>query len=105
MNTDLVLQAFEAGDVAVREMIIDTGRHIGRAVAHLASILDIQLIIIAGRLARFGQVLLAAVRDELDCSVLKRISQNTQIELSALEADIVILGAAALVLSRELGVV
>ncbi len=105
ITTDLVLQAFDAGDTAVQALIVDVGRYLGTAVAHLASILNIQHLIIGGRTARFGDKLLTAVRDQLDQSVLARIAQNTQIELSALETDIVILGAAALVLSRELGVV
>jgi glucokinase-like ROK family protein len=105
ITTDLVLQAFDAGDTAVQALIVDVGRYLGTAVAYLSSILNIQHLIIAGRTARFGDKLLTAVRDQLDQSVLARIAQNTQIELSALETDIVILGAAALVLSRELGVV
>ncbi len=105
ITTDLVLQAFEAGDQNVQALIADVGKYLGTAASHLASILSIQHLIIAGRLARFGAVLLTAVRDELNRSALGRIAQNTQIELSALGADIVILGAAALVLSRELGVV
>lgn len=105
ITTNLVLQAFEDGDTAVQALITDVGRYLGTAVAHLITILSIQHIIIAGRMTRFDNVLLAAIRDQVHQSILTRIAQNTIIERSALEADIVILGAVALVLSRELGVV
>ncbi len=105
LTTDLVLQAFEAGDTAVQALIADVGRYLGTAVAHLISILNIQHVIIAGRIARFDNLLLDAIRAQVNQSILTRIAQNTLIERSALGADIVILGAAALVLSRELGVV
>ncbi|MCP4425343.1 MAG: ROK family protein [Chloroflexi bacterium] len=105
ITTDLVLQAFEADDTSVHVLIANVGRYLGTAVAHLVSILSIEHLIIGGRISRFGDVLLTAVRNELNHSVLTRIAQNTHIELSVLGADIVILGAAALVLARELGVV
>ncbi|NIO43637.1 MAG: ROK family protein, partial [Burkholderiales bacterium] len=35
INTDIVLQAFEAGDEALRPVITEVGRHLGVAVANL----------------------------------------------------------------------
>lgn len=105
ITTDLVLQAFTAGDSHVAALVDEVGRYLGTAVSHLVSILNIQHLIIGGRLARFGDPLVTAVRSQVNRAVLSRIAQNTQIELSALENDLVVLGGAALVLSRELGVV
>jgi glucokinase-like ROK family protein len=105
VNLDLVLEAFAAGDTAVHALIGDVGRYLGTAVANLASILNIQQIIIGGQVSRFGETLLDAIRHEVDQQVLGRIAANTHIELNSLGSDMVILGAAAMVLSRELGVV
>lgn len=105
LTLDLVLQAFEAGDTAVQQLIGEVGRYLGTAVANLASILNIQHMIIGGQVARFGEPLLAAIRHEVNQQVLGRIAENTHIELNSLGSDMVILGAAAMVLSRELGVV
>ncbi len=105
LNIDLVLQAFEAGDETIRSMIAEVGQYLGTAVANLASILNIQHMIIGGQVARFGEPLLAAIRHEVNQQVLGRIAENTHIELNSLGSDMVILGAAAMVLSRELGVV
>ena len=91
--------------MAIQALIADVGRHMGRAIAHLTAILNVQHVIIGGSIARFGDVLLNAIVGQLNQSVLRRIAEQTQIEFSALGADIVILGAVALVLARELGVV
>lgn len=105
LTTDLVLAAFQAGDEAVRQLIADVGQHLGTAVSHLISILDIEHLIIAGRIARYGDTLIEAIRRKVHQSTLTSIAKNTKVELSPLAEDIVILGAIALILSRELGVV
>lgn len=105
LTFDLVLQAFEAGDTAVHALITEVGQYLGTAVANLASILNIRQIIIGGQISRFGEPLLDAIRHHVNQQVLGRIAENTHIELNSLGSDMVILGAAAMVLSRELGVV
>ena len=105
LNIDLVLQAFEADDAEVESLIAEVGRYLGTAVANLASILNIQHMVIGGQVARFGEPLLAAIRHEVNQQVLGRIAENSHIELNSLGSDMVIMGAAAMVLSRELGVV
>jgi glucokinase-like ROK family protein len=105
LNLDLVLEAFSAGDTAVHALIANVGQYLGTAVANLASILNIQQIIIGGQVSRFGEPLLDSIRHEVNQQVLGRIAENTHIELNSLGSDMVILGAAAMVLSRELGVV
>ena len=105
LTLDLVLQAFAAGDTAVQSLVAEAGKYLGTAVANLAAILNIQHMIIGGQVARFGEPLLASIRHEVNQQVLGRIAQNTHIELNSLGNDMVVLGAAAMVLSRELGVV
>lgn len=105
LTLNLVLQAFAAGDTAVQSLVAEAGHYLGTAVANLAAILNIQHMIIGGQVARFGEPLLAAIRHEVNQQVLGRIAENTHIELNSLGSDMVIMGAAAMVLSRELGVV
>ena len=105
LTLDLVLQAFANGDTAVQALIAEVGRYLGTAVANIAAILNIQHVVIGGQVARFGEPLLEAIRCEVNRQVLDRIAENTHIELASLGSDLVILGAAAMVLSRELGVV
>ena len=105
INTDVVLQAFEAGDEALQPIITEAGHYLGIAVANLVSALNIQHIVIAGSAARFGDALLEPIRQKMRQGSLAALADETDIEISGLGLDIVILGAAALILANELGIV
>ena len=105
INTDIILQAFEAGDEMLIQMITDAGKHVGMAIAYLIGILNIHHIVISGRLTRFGESLLIPMQEMVRCRALTKFVEKTSITLTSLGADIVIKGAAALILSNELGVV
>jgi glucokinase-like ROK family protein len=102
ITTDIVLHAFEAGDEEIRQMIVDAGQILGIAAAHMVGVLNIQHIFIAGRLARFGETLLDAVRCEMRQRAMPILADQTHIELSHLGQDIVMLGAASHLLTNEL---
>lgn len=103
INTEVVLQAFEAGDEALEQVIVEVGHYLGIAVAHLVNGLNVHQIMIAGSIARFGDALLEPIKREVNHRSLAALANETQIETSNLKSDIVILGAAALLLARELG--
>lgn len=102
ITTDVVLQAFQAGEPAVQQIIADVGRYLGMAVANLVGVLNMQHIMIAGSVARFGAPLLAAIEQAMRHSSMALLADETQVQLSKLGQDIVILGAAALLLIHEL---
>jgi predicted NBD/HSP70 family sugar kinase len=83
-------------------MIVDAGQFLGIAAAHMVGVLNIQHIFIAGRLARFGETLLDAVRCEMRQRAMPILADQTHIELSHLGQDIVMLGAASHLLTNEL---
>ena len=103
INIDIVLQASEAGDEALQPVIAEAGHYLGIAVANLVGALNVQRIIIAGSVARFGQALLGPIRQEVRQRSLAALANETHIEITRLGPDIVILGAAALLLTHELG--
>lgn len=103
IDIDIVSQAFAAGDDTVRTLITEVGHYLGFAAANLVGILNINRIVIAGRVARFGQTLLEPIKQEIKRRSLPGLADETVVEISALGPDIVILGAAALLLNRELG--
>ncbi len=61
MPRDIALRA-EAGDVAARETWRQTGEILGRGLVGLAHLLDPDLLIVGGGLARAGELLLAPAR-------------------------------------------
>ena len=76
---------------------------LSETVKHLASILNIQHIRLAGNLSHFGSEVLRTIRSSLQSGVLPVLADSTQFDRAALGDDIVILGAASLVLKNELG--
>jgi glucokinase-like ROK family protein len=103
INVNVVLRAFEAGEEALRPAIAEVGHYLGMAVANLVGALNVERIVIAGSLARFGQALLEPIVQEMRERALPALANETCIEISSLGSDIVILGSAALLLSQELG--
>ena len=105
ITTGGVLQAVQSGEGEMVRLITDAGHHLGIAIAHLVGALNIEKIIVAGSMARFGQPLLKAINESMCPRAMEQLTAETQVELSDLGQDIVILGAASLILSSELGVV
>jgi N-acetylglucosamine repressor len=103
ITLETICQAFDAGDEAVRHMILEVGRYLGIATANLVAVLSARRIVIAGNVACFGPFLLDAIQREMVRRSLSVIARETEVGLSNIGSDIVILGASALVLNRALG--
>jgi N-acetylglucosamine repressor len=97
--------AYEAGDEAAREQAVRSGRYLGAAIASLISSLNVHHIVIAGRISQLGEELLQVAHTEARRRALPALVDETVLSYSLLGPDIVIRGAAALVLKHELGVV
>ena len=101
---DAVLEMYEAGDEAVREVVLAAGRGLGVVASHLAVILGGCDIRLAGQLAALGPAVLDAMREEISSRALTELSRRTRVASATLGDDIVLLGASALLLRHELGV-
>ncbi len=100
---ETVCQAFDAGDEAARQVIYEVGQHLGTAAAYLVGILGGCRILIAGRFLCFGQFLLDAIRATLTRRSLAVLAQASEVDFVSLGGDIVLRGAAALLMHHELG--
>ncbi|MBI1881594.1 MAG: ROK family transcriptional regulator [Chloroflexi bacterium] len=105
LTPEYVFQAFEAGDQTLQPIIAEVGRYLGLAVAHLVGVLNVQCVLICGAVARFGEPLLDPIRQEMRRRSLALLADQTYIGLSRLGQDIVLQGAAALLLANELELV
>lgn len=105
IDFDELTRAFEAGDELAREVVLDGARHLGRTIGGLIGTLSIRHILLVGEMCAFGEPWLTAVRREAHRSALALLADETTIEIGRLEADIVPLGAAALLMTHELGLV
>jgi predicted NBD/HSP70 family sugar kinase len=100
---DALVQAYEAGDPRTILLIESAAQTLGRSVTHLVSLLNINHVVLAGNLSRFGEGLISPLQACVQTGVLPALAQNTEIGLATLGDDIVILGAASLILKKELG--
>ncbi len=100
-----VRQAVEAGDESARRIVVAAGRWLGRSIAALIGTLDVHEIALIGTVTTLGAPWLEAVRDEAIRRAFGLLAHETRIEIGGAPDDVVLLGASALLMSRELGLV
>jgi glucokinase-like ROK family protein len=103
IDLDELVRAFADGDDLAREVVHDASRHLGRAIGSLIGTLSIHHVLLVGEMTRFGEPWLTAVRREAHRSALAILADATTVEIGRLGDDLVVLGAAALLMTRELG--
>jgi N-acetylglucosamine repressor len=104
LEMETVLAAFEAGDAALQPLVAEVGHYLGMAIANLVGVLSVPYVLLAGSVAAFGQPLLDVINQEVAERSLARTVSQTCVEQASLGPDIVILGAAALLVHYDLGV-
>jgi hypothetical protein len=76
---------------------------VGLAVAWLVATLNVERVVLVGSVAEFGEPWLDAVRSTMRRSALPLLANPTTVEIGSLGEDGVVLGASALLMTRELG--
>jgi N-acetylglucosamine repressor len=104
ITTQDVHEAFLAGEPKIKEFIEDVGAYLGRALSFVVSVLDIHRIVISGSVSMFGNGIIEPALRELRGCALSTIADDVQMVTSSLGEEIVILGAAGMVLHNELGI-
>jgi predicted NBD/HSP70 family sugar kinase len=97
------IEAFQAGNARVRAAVLESALYIGRALGALIDTLDIRHIVLIGPMTAFGQDWFEAVRHEAQRTALPLLAESTRITLGNLGPDVQELGAAALLMTAELG--
>ncbi|MGH2554708.1 MAG: ROK family protein, partial [Actinomycetota bacterium] len=93
------------GRDAIGQAVAEAGRAMGSVLAHMVAILDIHRIVIALELPGFEDRLLEVLRAEVGARVLPDLASVVELSATTRGPDLVIAGAAALVLRDQLGVV
>jgi N-acetylglucosamine repressor len=92
-----------AGDDRALGVVRASGRALGGAIAHLVGVLDVRHITLVGTVTALGEPWLAAVREEATRRSLAATGRETTIVDGGAGEDVTLLGACALLLTRELG--
>jgi predicted NBD/HSP70 family sugar kinase len=101
MDTQRILSLALSGDTAALRVIDDAGVAIGRALAHVANLINPETIVVGGSLTGLGEILLAPVRRGLSRHAVPLIGDTTSVCMSSLGDRAEALGAAAVVLSQQ----
>jgi N-acetylglucosamine repressor len=103
LELDDVVAACEAGDADARAVVGDAARHLGGAIAGLVGALNVQRVVVVGSVTAFGEQWLDEVRAAMRARALPLLAAGTTIEIGQTHDNAVIVGASALLLTRELG--
>lgn len=88
------------GDTATLRVIDDAGLAIGRAVAHVANLINPELIVLGGSLTGLGDILLDPIRRGLLRHAVPVVGESTTVCMGSLGDRAEALGGAAVVLSK-----
>lgn len=94
------MHAAKLGDSLTIEIISDAGYNIGRGIATLMHLLNPGKIIISGRCAVAGKIWLAPIQRAINEFCIPMLTSNTVIEISSLNQNAEVLGAATLAIQK-----
>jgi len=98
-----IRDAAARGEAWAVEVVDAAGAALGRAIAALIGALDVQRIVLLGPVTELGERWLAAVRREATTRSLALLADDVDISLGHPTTNVVIRGASALLVARELG--
>jgi len=97
---DAIMEAANNGDQFAIELFTDAGYKIGKALAILIHIMNPASIVLSGRGAIVGKILLAPIQQALTKYCIPRLAASTELLISELGFDAELIGAAILVLEN-----
>jgi glucokinase-like ROK family protein len=97
---DAIMEAANNGDQFAIELFSDAGYKIGKALAILIHIMNPQAIVLSGRGAKVGKILMAPIQQALHKYCIPRLSSGTELLISELGFDAELIGASVLVMEN-----
>jgi len=105
VDMEAFIRACEAGDESLAQIVSQIGHYLSIAVSNLVTVANIPLVVLAGSVAALGDDLVQAITSEMQQRLLSMLAERTRVKVSELGEEIIMLGAAALPLANELGIV
>jgi predicted NBD/HSP70 family sugar kinase len=97
---DAIMEAANNGDQFAIGLFSDAGYKIGKALAILIHIMNPQAIVLSGRGAKVGRILMAPIQQALHKYCIPRLSRGTELLISELGFDAELIGASVLVMEN-----
>jgi predicted NBD/HSP70 family sugar kinase len=100
LPAEYLLQAAQEGDQLAISLLSEATFTVGKGIATLIHIMNPQRIVISGRGAEAGRILLAPINQALNEYCIQRLFENTEIVVSDLAHGADLIGAATLVIEN-----
>jgi len=97
---DAIMEAANNGDQFAIELLSDAGYKIGKALAILIHIMNPASIVLSGRGAIVGKILLAPIQQALNKYCIPRLASSTELLISDLGFSAELIGTAVLVMEN-----
>ena len=98
--SEAIMIAANKGDQYAIELLSDMGYKIGKAIAILIHIVNPELVVLSGRGATVGKILLAPIQQALNKYCIPRLAEHTEVKISAMGRKAGIIGAEALIMEN-----
>lgn len=98
--SEAIMAAAIKGDQYSIDLLTDMGYKLGKAIAILIHIVNPELIILSGRGAAVGRILLAPIQQALNRYCIPRLFEHTEVKYSLIGSKAELMGAAALVIEN-----
>jgi predicted NBD/HSP70 family sugar kinase len=98
-----LLSAYESGDPVARRVVLESATPLGRVLGAVIGTLGARDVVLIGPMTDYGEPWLQQVRAEAQRSALPLLMERSHIHIGRTGDDVVELGAAAMLMSSELG--
>jgi N-acetylglucosamine repressor len=99
----VIREAVEQEDTQALQLIESTGVHLGQALILAITLLNPARVILTGRLLQLGDPFVREVRRTVEGRAVPYIASHTEIALTQLGDEAILLGAGAMLLEKTLG--
>lgn len=89
---DVIIRAKD-GDVGCRRVLEDAGRHLGVAVAGLVNLVNPEVIVLGGQLAKVGTIITTPMRASLERCAIPSAAASVVVRSGQLDTDADVIGA------------
>jgi predicted NBD/HSP70 family sugar kinase len=103
VTRETLLAAFRAGDPLARQVVLEAAAPLGRVLGAVIGTLGVRDVVLVGPMTDFGEEWLARVVAETRRSALGLLVERSYIHIGTSGPDVVELGAAAMLMTSELG--
>lgn len=96
-------QSYRSGDPVARDAVVRSAAAVGEAIASVATLLDLEVAVIAGGFSRVAADYIDLVRAGIDDTAMLAYARQVRVIASPMSSDAPLVGAAALILRPSAG--